>query len=258
MRTCCLCAMAILPLLMSLVIALCGLKSSWLGLQVTIVGILLIAAIKQIKLFSYVMTATLIFTLLMLAYYVLKISWLGAYATIAMTLLISLLTSLVVFKIKPKYLKYFNTCWLILMFHFIAVEVARWMIYFIGKNISLSQVSEHNQNLIWDHALKSSSYALYIMVTMLILFVLHRCYKKHHHLENIKLILIATFFMIFPTHTGWLIAYTCGGFGGHCQRSLNVITPMILSINPLSISVSIVAAYFAYKTYCKLAYKINN
>jgi hypothetical protein len=203
------------------------------------------------------MTGLSIFVVLMIVSYVLGISFFGFSTTTVIVALISILSSLFVFKIKMKYLKCFTALWFLLLIHFIAVELARWAVHFLGKNITMSQVGESNHRLIWDDALKFSSYALYIGVAALILLVLHRCFTKYHDVKNVKQLLVVIFFMIFPTYTDWIISYTCGGFGGDCHRSLQIVVPLILSINPISMGFSLVAAYMSYKMYSHIISEQN-
>ena len=133
--------------------------------------------------------------------------------------------------------------WLFL-FSFVHYK-AKGVVQYIANNITGSNANESCCYYEWDISLQIFTYSLYAAIFFIVTISLIFIWKKYKSLLFIKNIVVVIFIMIFPTHTFWGVASECGGFGG-CSNGnyFNIVTPVIMSINPIAM---IISGFFAYK-----------
>jgi hypothetical protein len=123
-------------------------------------------------------------------------------------------------------------------------------------NITNSDASDVNSLINWDEALKRTTYSYYGVIFIIEIVFIHLLLKKNKYTKTVNRILAAVFILSSPSITSWNIAFTCGGAMGNCQRTLDVITPVVMSINPLYISISVFCATIIVLIYSKI-YKVS-
>ena len=174
-------------------------------------------------------------------------------------------TFLIMKEINHKYLMILNFIGMIIVAHFGLTELARFLTKYIARHITDSVVQWESFNHIhkaldkinWDTALKETVYTLYgaifIIVTILVLYLL----KKNNGSKIKNRIISSLFILSFPTITSWQIESTCHQhLCFYDYQPLDVVTPLIMSINPLYILCSLICALLILKIYAKFA-KIN-
>jgi hypothetical protein len=166
--------------------------------------------------------------------------------------LISLFVSLFVLKLDRKYLIVLNVIGGIIVLRFIVYGLALSLLYFIAWYITNSNASDVNSLINWDTELKVFVYCLYGIGLLIEIIYLHLIIVKRQTTKMQKRIMVGIFVLSFPTITSWPIEYTCGGAMGNCTGYLDVVTPLLLSNNPIYMSISILIALTIVTMYAKL------
>ena len=156
--------------------------------------------------------------------------------------------SLVVFKLKRKQLIILSSIGTFLMLHFLITAIARYAVHFIAWNITDSYAAKGSNSLInWDIPLMSFTYTLYAAFFIIGIIYLHLLLKNPKNTTNIKRIILGIYILSFPTIRSWRI--DCSDFYGNCPDSLQLVTPIVMSINPIYIFISIITAILVLKIY---------
>ena len=171
-------------------------------------------------------------------------------------------TFLIMKEINHKHLMILNFIGMIIVAHFGLTELARYFVKYIARHITDSVVQWERFNHIhraldkinWDTALKETVYTLYgaifIIVTIFVLYLL----KKNNGSKIKNRIISSLFILSFPTITSWQIESTCHQhLCFYDYQPLDVVTPLIMSINPLYMLFSLTCALLILKAYSKLA-----
>jgi len=176
-------------------------------------------------------------------------------ASFVISYISSFIGSIIVIKLNYKLLPVLKIIGALIILHFGLTEIARAVVHIVAHYLTNSVVGGSNSRINWDAALSQTVYVIYgvlfVSKTVEIALVLKmKCFSK-----SVNRIISGLFVISFPTITSWQISYTCGGFLGGCQRSLDVVTPLILSINPINILVSMICAVLiltVYSTFAKV------
>lgn len=166
--------------------------------------------------------------------------------------LVSLFVSLFVLKLDRKYLIVLNVMGGVIALRFIVYGIAKSLLYFIAWYITDSNASDVNSLINWDAELKTFVYCLYGVGFLIEIIYFHLIFIKRQTTKMQNRIMAGIFVLSFPTIASWPIEYTCGGAFGNCTRYLDVVTPLLLSNNPIYMSISILIALTVVTMYSKL------
>ncbi len=127
-----------------------------------------------------------------------------------------------------------------LVANFYGRELVGALVHFIGNNFTGSKsldLCSYRCTVIWDDNLKIAMYLFYTIAYILTVYGLVKLQIRHAKSVPIQRVLIALFIVSSPVPTHWSVEYVCGGFMGHCVRHIDVVAPIIVAHNPISIIV---------------------
>ncbi len=136
-------------------------------------------------------------------------------------------------------------------------EFASVIIHYIAYNITDS----HNPGFCtvcrtktrWDANLKMAAYLLYATFYIIIVLVILAIRKRHNDSQKTQVLLSSIFILSSPTITSWPVSRFCDHYEWNfitgCSYGVQVITPIIMSINPVNILISTIVAYCIIKLY---------
>ncbi len=136
-------------------------------------------------------------------------------------------------------------------------EFSSIIIHYIAYNITDSTNSGEcfvcRSRTRWDTNLKIAAYLLYATIYTIIILAILAIRKRYKHSQKIQILLSSIFILSSPTITSWPVSRFCDhyewNFFTGCSYAVQVITPIIMSINPVNILISTIAAYCIIKLY---------
>lgn len=156
----------------------------------------------------------------------------------------------------------------IIVLHFTATRVASLVVHLLGAHVTHSLAPAYYLGtpegritlpVHWDTALMQLTYGLYaalfLLMVVTLVTVTISLHRKGRLTKNARLVCGGVFVLAFPTLTSWPVRSGCenlASFPFPCYRTLDVITPVVMSVNPLHIAISalcagaIAQAYFRF------------
>jgi hypothetical protein len=127
---------------------------------------------------------------------------------------------------------------------YLCYVLSRKIVRFLAFNLTDSVSSTGCCKFNWDSDLRTASYLTYFIFFVSIVYLLILLLNKIKNNALLNRFSLLAFIFIFPTYTSRGVASVCSGFGG-CATGyhIDIIAPVIMSLNPINIAVSSLFAY---------------
>ena len=130
-------------------------------------------------------------------------------------------------------------------------SVADDIVEFTAINITKSNANISCCKFNWDFKLQVAIYSLYATVFIILTIFLIYMSKIYKESIIIQRCLISIFIMSFPSYTSWYINISDGIYYQTMKSQYNLVVPTIMSLNPISIIMSVLIAYKLSRYYVK-------
>ena len=158
----------------------------------------------------------------------------------------------------------------LILLHIISTEIARFAVNYLAMNVTDSIAprfytgTPYDYALIhWDEKLKKLTYGIFgaiILFEIILIHIIHLALMTKKRLSKpTTYITVVIFLLSFPTVTNWSISISCEGPSIlSCAKTLYVVTPIIMSNNPIFITISLILALFIVNIYFRFLLRENS